>query len=130
MADMQDQKGVGKRLLVAEDNAINLLVVTLMLESSGYAFDAVENGLDCIKLLGENSYDLVLTDISMPLMDGIQVATTIRATTDARCRIPIIVMTANAELSEAERYAAAGINDVLAKPFGKADLLRCVNKWL
>tara|TARA_R110000751_G_scaffold10055_2_gene37286 strand:+ start:122170 stop:122553 length:384 start_codon:yes stop_codon:yes gene_type:complete len=127
---MQDQKGTGKKLLVAEDNPINLLVVTRFLESFGYEYEAVDNGLDCLKRLRENDYDLLLTDISMPKMDGIQVATEIRLMTDDKCGIPIIAMTANAAPSDAERYEKAGINEVLIKPFNKAELLRCIENWL
>ena len=127
---MQDQQRAGKRLLVAEDNPINLLVVTTMLERLGYTFDAVDNGFKCLKLLTESDYGLILTDISMPGMDGIQVATEIRARTDAKRNIPIIAMTANADLAEAERFKAAGFSEVLAKPFTKADLLQCLEEWL
>jgi CheY-like chemotaxis protein len=127
---MQDQQRAGKRLLIAEDNPISLLVVSRFLESFGYAFDAVENGLDCLELLNENSYDLVLTGISMPKMDGIQVAIEIRAMADAKRHSPIIAMTANAELAAAERFVTAGINEMLSKPFSKADLKCCIEKWL
>jgi CheY-like chemotaxis protein len=127
---MQDQKNTAKRLLVAEDNTINLLVVTHFLETFGYEFDAVENGLDCLKRLSENSYDLVLTDISMPGMDGVEVAKEIRSMAGAKRDIPIIAMTANAEIAAAKRFVAAGINEVLAKPFTKADLQHCIEKWL
>jgi CheY-like chemotaxis protein len=127
---MQEQLSAGKRLLVAEDNPINLLVVTRFLESFGYEFDAVENGLDCLKLLSEITYDLVLTDIAMPGMDGIQVATELRAMADVRCDIPVIAMTANVELAATQRFFDAGINEVLAKPFSKAELQSCIKKWL
>ncbi len=127
---MQVQQSAGKKLLVAEDNPINLIIVTGFLELSGYVFDAVENGFDCLKLLHENSYDLLLTDISMPILDGVQVATEIRAMTNAKRKIPIIAMTANAEIVSAERFVTAGINEVLTKPFTKADLQCSIEKWL
>ncbi|AXI47347.1 hypothetical protein C1J03_15820 [Sulfitobacter sp. SK012] len=127
---MEDQQNTEKRLLVAEDNSINLLIVTHFLEACGYKFDTVENGLDCLKTFSENSYDMLLTDISMPGMDGVQVATEIRGMANAKRDVPIIAMTANVEIAAAERFVAAGINEVLAKPFSKADLQRCIEKWL
>ncbi|MEH6478430.1 MAG: response regulator, partial [Sneathiella sp.] len=82
------------------------------------------------KTFSENSYDMLLTDISMPGMDGVQVATEIRGMANAKRDVPIIAMTANVEIAATERFVAAGINEVLAKPFGKADLQRCIEKWL
>jgi CheY-like chemotaxis protein len=127
---MQDHRNGLIKLLVAEDNPINMLVVTRMLSSLGYNFDAVDNGLDCLKLVFENDYNLLLTDISMPGMDGIQVATEIRAKAASQREIPIIAMTANANLAETERFATAGISHVLSKPFNKADLRDCIEKWI
>ncbi|EDZ42050.1 MAG: response regulator [Planktotalea sp.] len=127
---MQEKFITEKRLLVAEDNSINLLVLSRFLETFGYGFDAVGNGLDCLNLINENFYDLVLTDISMPEMDGLQLATEIRAMTDAKRDIPIIAMTANAETEAAERFVKAGINEVLAKPFDKTELKYCIERWL
>lgn len=127
---MQEQHRTGKRLLVAEDNYINLIVLSRMLEILGYGFDSVENGIDCLTLFNQEDYDLVLTDIQMPGMDGMQVASNIRTTEATKCDIPIVAMTANADMTEVERFYAAGINDVLAKPFNKADLLNCLEKWL
>jgi CheY-like chemotaxis protein len=127
---MREQHSTGRRLLVAEDNYINLAVVSRMLESLGYAFDAAENGLDCLTLFNQSDYDLVLTDIQMPGLDGIQVASKIRTMKAPKRDTPIVAMTAIADLAEVERFYEAGINDVLAKPFNKVDLLGCIEKWL
>jgi CheY-like chemotaxis protein len=127
---MWEQHRTGRRLLVAEDNYINLVVVSRMLESLGYAFDAAENGLDCLTLFNQSDYDLVLTDIQMPELDGIQVASKIRTMKAPKHDTPIVAMTAIADLAEVERFYEAGINDVLAKPFNKVDLLGCIEKWL
>jgi CheY-like chemotaxis protein len=127
---MHEQHRTGRRLLVAEDNYINLVVVSRMLKSLGHAFDAAENGLDCLTLFNQNDYDLVLTDIQMPGLDGMQVASKIRTMKPEKRDVPIVAMTANADLAGAERFYDAGINDVLAKPFNKVDLLNCIGKWL
>lgn len=127
---MQDRKLGLNKLLVAEDNPINMVIVTHMLTSLGYTFDAVENGFDCLRLFRENEYSLVLTDISMPEIDGIEVATEIRNGSGEGRDIPIIALTANADLLETELFKAARINEVLAKPFSKAELRDCIEKWL
>jgi CheY-like chemotaxis protein len=127
---MLGQPRSGKRLLVAEDVPLCMFVITRFLESLGYTFDPVKNGLDCLKLLNKNNYDLVLTDISMPVMDGVHLAKEIRAMTNEKRSIPIIAMTANAELLASKRFKAAGIDVLLAKPFSKEDLRRCIEKWL
>ena len=127
---MHEQHRTARRLLVAEDNYINLVIVSRMLKSLGYAFDAAENGLECLTLFNQSDYDLVLTDIQMPGLDGIQVASKIRTMKPEKRDVPIVAMTANADLAEAMRYYEAGINDVLAKPFNKAELLTSIAKWL
>ena len=127
---MHEQHRAGKMLLVAEDNYINLVIVSRMLKSLGYAFDAAENGLECLTLFNQSDYDLVLTDIQMPGLDGIQVASKIRTMKPEKRDVPIVAMTANADLAEAMRYYEAGIKDVLAKPFNKAELLTSIAKWL
>ncbi|MEO0569622.1 MAG: response regulator [Pseudomonadota bacterium] len=126
---MQTQHRTREKLLVAEDNQINLIVVTRMLEILGYEFDTVECGSDCLTLFDQNDYDLVLTDIQMPGMDGMQVASKIRTMKKTKRDVPIVAMTANADLAEAKKFYEAGINDVLAKPFNKAELLTCIEKW-
>lgn len=127
---MHEQHRTGKMLLVAEDNYTNLVIVSRMLKSLGYAFDAAENGLECLTLFNQSDYDLVLTDIQMPGLDGIQVASKIRTMKPEKRDVPIVAMTANADLAEAMRYYEAGIKDVLAKPFNKAELLTSIAKWL
>jgi CheY-like chemotaxis protein len=127
---MREQHRTGRKLLVAEDNYINLVVVSRMLEIFEYEFDAAENGLDCLTLFNQKDYDLVLTDIQMPGLDGFQVASKIRTMKPEKRDVPIVAMTAIADLAEVERFYVAGINDVLAKPFNKLDLLNCIEKWL
>ncbi|PTX59567.1 response regulator [Sulfitobacter mediterraneus] len=127
---MQHQQNTNKKLLIAEDNPINLLIVTLMLEALGYTIDTAENGVECLNLLIAGSYDLILTDISMPQMDGVQVAKEIRGMSGVKSSIPIIATTANAEPADAEGYMAVGINEVLVKPFSKSDLQCCIDRWI
>jgi len=101
-----------------------------MLENLGYAFDVAKNGLDCLTLFNRNDYDLVLSDIQMPRLNGMQVASKIRIMKPEKRDVPIVAMTANADLAGAEKFYEAGINDVLAKPFNNAELLNSIEKWL
>ena len=127
---MEQVNTTSQRLLVVEDNAINRLVVTRMLELSGYVFDVAETGEDGLNLLDSNDYALVLTDISMPGMDGLELARRIRARPDAKKDIPVIAMTANAGLGDQGQFKTAGINAVVPKPFTRAVLNDHIRKWL
>ncbi len=110
----------GKRVLLAEDNAINTEVAVMLLESRGFTVETAENGLRALELFSrsaEGYYDAILMDIRMPLMDGLTAATNIRhlSNRDART-IPIIAMTANAFDDDIEKSKAAGMDAHLAKP--------------
>lgn len=123
--------GVPKpRILVAEDNAINRVIVSRMLELEGYSFDVVEDGFACVAALHMTSYDLVLMDISMPGMDGVEATRTIRSQQQGNPLIPIIAVTANAGPQENEEFFAAGMNAVLEKPFSRTALRAVLEKWL
>ncbi|WP_138295000.1 MULTISPECIES: PAS domain-containing protein [unclassified Clostridium] len=109
-----------KRILLAEDNAINTEVAVMLLESKGFAVDAAENGLRAMELYSKSAagyYDAILMDIRMPLMDGLAAANNIRHLSNADAkRIPIIAMTANAFDDDIEKSKAAGMDAHLAKP--------------
>lgn len=110
----------GKRVLLAEDNAINTEVAVMLLEGKGFQVDAVENGLRALEVFSkseEGYYDVILMDIRMPLMDGLTAASNIRhlSNKDAKT-VPIIAMTANAFDDDIEKSKAAGMNAHLAKP--------------
>jgi CheY-like chemotaxis protein len=127
---MTAQQPLRNSLLVVEDNPLNLLIINRFLTSLGYRFDTVENGIDCLQLLAVNTYDLVLTDIALPGMNGLEIATKIRTLPNVKRNIPIIAMTANADLAATEKFQVAGINDLLAKPFSRFNLKCCIEKWL
>lgn len=110
----------GKRLLLAEDNAINTEVAVMLLKSRDFEVDTAENGLRALELFSkspEGYYSAILMDIRMPLMDGLTTATNIRnlSNSDAKT-IPIIAMTANAFDDDVEKSKVAGMNAHLAKP--------------
>ena len=108
------------RILLAEDDAINRIVVMGMLEELGYEADSVENGIEALQALSLHPYDVVLMDIQMPGLDGFEVTQRIRA---AERRQPhIIALTAHALSGDRDRCLAAGMNDYLSKPVRMTDL--------
>ena len=110
----------GRRILLAEDNAINTEVATVLLQSRGFAVDAAENGLRALETFSKSepgTYDAILMDIRMPLMDGLTAAVSIRHLSNADAKtVPIVAMTANAFDDDIEKSRAAGMNAHLAKP--------------
>ena len=120
------------RILLAEDNITNQQVALGMLKKLGLRADAVANGLEALKALRTLPYDLVLMDVQMPEMDGIEATRQIR---DPRSevpnrRIPIIAMTAHAMQGDRERCLEAGMNDYVAKPVSPRALAEALDKWL
>lgn len=113
----------GTRVLLAEDSATNRQLTTLILKNWGIAVDSAVNGPDALALFLARDYDVILMDIQMPGMSGLEVTEAIRQSQDpARADIPIIALTANAFRTDRERYLQAGMNDCLTKPFEEADL--------
>ncbi|HEX5801888.1 MAG TPA: ATP-binding protein, partial [Azospira sp.] len=118
----------GLRVLLAEDNRFNQEIVLEILSEAGVFADVVENGREAIERLREKDFDLVLMDIMMPGMDGLEATRRIRA--EARWRtLPIIALTANAGREDRLRYLDAGMNEVLTKPFEPADLFHVVHRF-
>lgn len=117
----------GMHLLVAEDNELNYEVVSELLGMYGITCDRAEDGSVCVEKFSASApdeYDAILMDVQMPVMDGLQAATTIRMLDHARSRsIPIIALTANALQSDIQRCTAAGMNSHLAKPIDVHQLL-------
>ena len=112
--------GLSLRILLAEDEAINRIVVLHMLRQLGYEADAANNGIEALQALERDTYDVILMDIQMPDMDGFEVTRRIRS---ARREQPhIIALTAHALAGDRERCLAAGMNDYLSKPVRLRDL--------
>ncbi len=117
------------RVLLVEDDPINREVALELLRSVGLAVDTAEDGLDALAKLRINAYDLILMDMQMPVMDGIEATLAIRASA-ASGRLPIVAMTANAFADDRERCLAAGMNDFIVKPVEPAVLYGTLSKWL
>ncbi|WP_372878962.1 ATP-binding protein [Spongiibacter marinus] len=118
------------KLLLAEDNQANQLVAKTMLERAGYQLDIVDNGLLAVEAAEIGNYSLILMDLRMPELDGIEACKRIRALDSDTANIPIIAMTANAFASDIARCLDAGMNDFIAKPVDRQGLLLSLDKWL
>ena len=114
----------GRRVLVVEDNAVNREVVQLLLEGHGVVVDEAGSGSEALALFEQHRYDVILMDIQMPGMNGLEATARIRAHPDpTRAATPILALTANAFRADAEKYHAAGMNDTLSKPFDETEML-------
>ncbi|TPG71703.1 response regulator [Hymenobacter nivis] len=115
----------GLRVLLVEDNELNRQLVQYVLEHQGLVVDSAVNGAGALALFAQARYDVVLMDIKMPDMSGVEVTARIRRDPDrTRARTPIIALTANAFQGDYDKYLAAGMDDHLAKPFEADELLR------
>ena len=120
------------RILLAEDNIINQQVAVGLLRRLGLRADAVANGVEAIRALETLPYDLVLMDMQMPVMDGVEATRQIRhpRSTVRNRKVPIIAMTANAMQSDRDECLDAGMNDYLSKPVSPQALADALDRWL
>lgn len=118
----------GKRILMVDDNEMNRLVASTILINYGAFVDEAQNGLEAIKKLQNQHFDLVLMDIQMPEMDGVEATRKIRA--ERSDQLPVIALTALAIKDDRKKFIAAGMSDYLSKPFEESRLLAVVSKWL
>jgi PAS domain S-box-containing protein len=110
------------RILLAEDQPVNQKLMIAVMERLGHKLAVAENGIEAIRKLREQPFDIVLMDIQMPMMDGIQTTRVIRACDEPWRNIPIVALTAHAMEGHSDLYLAAGMNGFVSKPF-KIDLL-------
>ncbi|GGF31302.1 hypothetical protein GCM10011611_41820 [Aliidongia dinghuensis] len=122
--------GVGPRVLIAEDNVINQEIAETILRGAGYRVDLANNGREAVEAVAREPYDLVLMDVQMPGVDGLQATREIRAMAGAAGKVPIVAVTANAMLGDRETCLAAGMNDYVSKPFEPDTLLAAVERWI
>lgn len=120
----------GTHVLVADDNELNLLLVSTILKKWDITFDTALNGVEALCLFEKNNYDLLLTDIEMPHMGGVELSKSIRSFDNRKSTIPILALTANAMKEDTDRYVKAGMNGVIVKPFSEGNFLSNVKEAL
>ncbi|TDR15200.1 response regulator [Marinomonas communis] len=125
----QDQ-GVldGMQILVVEDNPINMMIVSSLLEKLGVVVHSATNGREAIDAVDLKKFDLILMDVQMPLMDGFEATRKIRESVDNQS-LPIIALTAHAMVGDYDKSIAAGMNDHITKPIDPAELKEVLIKW-
>ena len=118
------------RILVVEDVEMNRVLVNALLRRSGHTVEMAENGAIGVEMASHGGFDLILMDIQMPVMDGLDAARAIRALPGPAGRVRIMALTAAAVAGEVEVCLQAGMNDHLTKPFDSAKLLQKVAGWI
>jgi signal transduction histidine kinase/CheY-like chemotaxis protein len=121
------KKGEAKKILLAEDNPVNQQLMQVLLRKMGYEINLVENGKLAVEALEKASYDIILMDIQMPEMNGLEATRAIR---QKGIKTPIVAITANALKGDREQCLEAGCDDYLSKPVDKYDLEEMINKYL
>lgn len=114
------------RILVAEDNVVNQEIALATLEQAGYTVDIVSDGAEAVEAVKTFPYHVVLMDIRMPVKDGIEATRDIRALPGPESHIPIIALTADAMVGDAEKYLSAGMSAYTSKPFDQAKLFAAI----
>lgn len=122
----------GASILVVEDNEVNQLVISSMLEPAGYELEIADNGKLGVEAFERERPDIILMDISMPEMNGMDATRAIRRLErkSGAKRIPIIALTANAMQGDREKCLEAGMDDFMSKPIAMKELFRVLDKWL
>ncbi len=115
-------------ILLVEDNPVNSLMATTILEKWNCIIDLAENGVEAIEKLKTKTYHLILMDMTMPKMGGIEASQIIR--TDLKVETPIVALTANAISGDSKKCFESGMNDYLSKPYAQIDLNRMLTKWI
>jgi CheY-like chemotaxis protein len=118
------------RVLVAEDNAVNRLLVKRMFEKLGCHIDLAGNGREAVEMAARLRYDIIFMDCFMPELDGYGASRELRELEQGDHRVPIIALTANAMADDRAKCLAAGMDDYLSKPVGLEDIRKALQRWV
>ncbi|MFC2166601.1 response regulator [Acidobacteriota bacterium] len=128
---LKERKKSRIRILIAEDNTINQKIALRVLEKAGYRADAVANGKEVLLSLEKTPYNLVLMDVQMPEMDGLETTHFIRnKEKESGSHLPIIALTAHVLKGDKERFMEVGMDDYLSKPLQPGQLIETIDKWM
>jgi signal transduction histidine kinase/ActR/RegA family two-component response regulator len=119
----------GRRILLAEDEPVNREVALFLLHDVGQSVDVAEDGIEAVRLASRRKYDLILMDMQMPRMDGLEATRQIRQLPEGT-QVPILAMTANAFAEDKIRCLEAGMNDFIPKPVSAEDLSATLLNWM
>jgi CheY-like chemotaxis protein len=118
------------KILVVEDNHVNLLVMETLLAKLGYQVFIAKNGAEAVTFLERQSVDLVLMDCQMPIMDGYEATARIRTSSTTNAKVPIVAVTANVAANDRQRCMEVGMNDYITKPVNQQVLRQKLAIWL
>ena len=121
--------GAALNILLVEDNEVNQMIASHMLEELGHTVDVANDGYEAIEKIEGSDYGLVLMDIMMPGIDGVETTRLIRKNPAIRKNLPIVALTANAIKGDAENYLEAGMNGYLSKPIAVEKMIEELDKW-
>lgn len=124
------EPAVARHILVVEDSPLNQMIVNAVLTSAGHRVEMANNGLEAVMAAQAGGFDLILMDLSMPEMDGLTATRLLRGLPGAAGAVPVIAMTADTEAADRTRCLDAGMNDHVAKPVERTQLLDAVARWL
>lgn len=128
---IEELKGIrGARILLAEDNELNQQVAREILEQAGFVVEIANNGGEAVELVKEHDYDLILMDIQMPVVSGIEATQTIRNLEFENRYIPIVAMTAHAMVGDRKKSLETGMNDHITKPIDPDKLIAVLLQWI
>jgi len=118
-----------KKILIADDNPINQQIMGRLLKKLGYEYDIVDNGEEAVKGTMKGDYSVILMDVHMPVMGGVEATKIIKSNCRGNCPI-IIALTADSFIGDEEELLSAGMDDYLPKPINKESLENKLIKWL
>lgn len=125
------KKLTGKHILLVDDNKMNVLLAQTVLKKWEMGFDCAYDGKEALELFKKNNYDLILTDIQMPIMGGVELTHEVRFNGDfSKSSIPILGITAHVLQEDRDAYLKAGMNDLVLKPFLEQELIDKISKYI
>jgi signal transduction histidine kinase/DNA-binding response OmpR family regulator len=120
----------GARLLVAEDNRVNQSLMRAVLEREGFAVDIAATGAEAVEMARRQRYDAILMDVQMPAMNGVEATARIREIGGDRARVPVVALTANAMPGAREHYLSMGMDDYIAKPINRTEVMAILRRLI